>query len=102
MPGGKWAKRISPQDALKLASEKGAEIRFNEQTMSPTFTYYDANGVMHEVWFEDARSVRAKLLLVNKYDLRGISYWLLGIPFPQNWLVLDDMFNIVKVVPPVG
>ena len=60
MPGGKWAKRISPQDALQLASEKGAEIQFNEQTMSPTFTYYDENGIMHEVWFEDARSVRAK------------------------------------------
>ena len=53
----------------------------------------------HEVWFEDARSVREKLKLVNKYDLRGTSYWVLGVPFPQNWIVLDEMFNIVKVVP---
>jgi spore germination protein len=35
---------------------------------------------------------------VNKYDLRGVSYWLLGIPFPQNWAVLSDMYSIVKVV----
>jgi spore germination protein len=95
---GRWAKRISPQDAIKTAAEQGAEIRFDEQTQSPTFKYYD-NGVQHEVWFEDARSVRSKLLLVNKYDLRGVSYWLLGISFPQNWLVLDDMYNIVKVIP---
>lgn len=99
MPGGKWAKRLSPQEALALAAREGATIRFDAQTQSPTFKYYDNNRVEHEVWFEDARSVRAKLLLVNKYDLRGVSYWLLGLEFPQNWIVLDSMFSIVKVVP---
>lgn len=94
----RWAKRVSPQDALALAAQHGAEIRFDSQTQSPTFKYYN-NGVQHEVWFEDARSIQSKLLLVNKYDLRGVSYWLLGISFPQNWLVLDDMYNIVKVIP---
>ena len=99
MPDGQWARRISPQDAIKLAAEKGVEIRFDAQTQSPTFKYYDENGRQHEVWFEDARSVREKLKLVNKYDLRGVSYWVLGVPFPQNWIVLDEMYNIVKVVP---
>ena len=99
MPGGKWAKRLSPQDALKLAAQVGATISYNEQTQAPTFKYYDSNSVQHEVWFEDARSMRAKLLLVNKYDLRGVSYWLLGLEFPQNWAVLDSMYSIVKVVP---
>ncbi len=98
MPGGKWAKRLSPQDALKLAAEVGATISYNEQTQAPTFKYYDSNGVQHEVWFEDARSIRAKLLLVNKYDLRGVSYWVLGLDFPQNWLILDSLYNIVKVI----
>jgi len=99
MPGGKWARRLSPQDAIRIAAERGATIRFDAQTQSPTYRYYGDNTIQHEVWFEDARSVRAKLLLVNKYDLRGVSYWLLGLSFPQNWLVLSDMYNIVKVVP---
>lgn len=99
MPDGKWAKRISPQDAIKLAAKKGQEIEFDRQTQSPTYKYYDENGTEHEVWFEDARSVEEKLKLVNEYDLRGISYWVLGVPFPQNWAVLDDMYKIVKVVP---
>jgi spore germination protein len=97
-PGNPWARRLSPQDAIKLAAEKGAVIQFNEQTQSPTFRYYDTNGTQHEVWFEDARSAQAKLLLVNKYDLRGVSYWLLGLAFPQNWAVLSGMYNIVKVI----
>lgn len=99
MPDGKWAKRISPQEAIKLATEKGVEIEFDRQTQSPTYKYFDENGIQHEVWFEDARSVQEKLKLVNKYDLRGTSYWVLGVPFPQNWTVLDEMYNIVKVVP---
>ncbi len=98
VPGGNWAKRISPQDAIRLAADHGANIRFDTQTQTPTFRYYDENRVEHEVWFEDARSVQAKLLLVNEYDLRGVSYWLLGISFPQNWAVLSDMYNIVKVI----
>jgi spore germination protein len=97
-PGNPWARRLSPQGAVRLAAEEGAVIQFNEQTQTPTFRYYDADGVQHEVWFEDARSVRAKLLLVNKYDLRGVSYWLLGLAFPQNWVVLSEMYNIVKVI----
>jgi spore germination protein len=99
MPGGRWARRIDPQQAIKLAAEKGVAIQFSEQTQSPTFKYRDANGIEHEVWFEDARSVRAKLLLVNEYDLRGVSYWVLGLSFPQNWAVLSSMYNIVKVIP---
>ncbi len=96
---GRWAKRLSSQEALSLAAKTGAKIRFDEQTQSPTFKYTDSNGEEHEVWFEDARSIQAKLLLVNKYDLRGVSYWLLGLSFPQNWIVLDSMYKIVKVVP---
>lgn len=95
---GRWARRISPQEAIRIAAEQGAHIMFDEQTKSPTYRYYDSDGVEHEVWFEDARSVEAKLMLVNKYDLRGVSYWVLGIPFPQNWIVLNDMYNIVKVL----
>ncbi|MFQ9212970.1 MAG: hypothetical protein ACLR4C_04840 [Eubacterium ventriosum] len=29
------------------------------------------NGVEHEVWFEDARSIQAKLELIYEYNLRG-------------------------------
>lgn len=98
MPGGQWARRVSPQRAIQLAARYGAIIRYDMTVQAPTFRYRDENGIEHEVWFEDARSVRSKLLLANRYGLRGVSYWVLGVDFPQNWYVLNDMFNIVKVV----
>ncbi|MFZ5974663.1 MAG: LysM peptidoglycan-binding domain-containing protein [Bacillota bacterium] len=99
MPGGPWARRLSPQEAVRRAAQTGARIEFNTQTQAPFYHYYDRNGVQHAVWFEDARSIIAKLMLVVKYGLRGVSYWLLGLEFPQNWAILNDMFNIVKVIP---
>ena len=48
------------------------------------------------VWFEDARSIDAKLSLVKRLGIRGVGYWKLGLPFPQNWLLIQERFNVVK------
>ncbi|MHB1314775.1 MAG: LysM peptidoglycan-binding domain-containing protein [Christensenellales bacterium] len=95
--GGPFAKRISPQQAVILAARENARIEYDAQTQSPHFNYFDAAGKEHVVWFEDVRSTRAKLMLVNKYGLRGISFWVLGPSFPQVWRVVDSMFKIVKI-----
>lgn len=98
MPGGQWARRVSPQGAVMLAAQYGVPIQYSIESQAPFFNYVDNNGVQHVVWFEDARSVQAKYLLVNEFGLRGVSYWVLGLQFPQNWYILNDMFRIVKVV----
>lgn len=97
-PGGRFAPRVSPQQAIALAAKYNASILYDETAQSPYFYYTDENGVAHVVWFEDARSARAKFLTEVEYGLRGVSYWELGSSFPQNWAILDDMFNIVKVI----
>ena len=86
------------QQLIALAAKYGAVILYDYEVQSPYFNYIDGNRVKHVVWFEDARSIQAKLLLANSYGLRGVSYWVLGSAFPQNWAVLDNMFNIVKVI----
>ena len=59
---------------------------------------YDENGITHEVWFEDARSIRAKLSLIPEYGLVGAGYWNLMRDFPQNWLVLSSLYKIRQVI----
>ena len=63
---------------------------------APFFRYFDENGKQHEVWFEDARSIQAKFDLIKELNLRGISYWKLGLSFPQNWLLITENFNVRK------
>ncbi|WCK56826.1 glycosyl hydrolase family 18 protein [Aneurinibacillus sp. Ricciae_BoGa-3] len=96
--GGKFARSISPQRAIQIALENNAEIEYDNEQQAPHFSYYDKLGRQHIVWFEDARSVSARYQLIQKYGLRGPSYWVLGNEFPQNWLVLSDMFRIRKLV----
>ncbi|UAL47468.1 glycoside hydrolase family 18 protein [Sutcliffiella horikoshii] len=93
--GGEFAKAISPQAAIQLAAENNVAITYDEEAQAPTFKY-SKDGKEHEVWFEDARSIQAKFDLIKELNLRGISYWKLGLPFPQNWLLITDNFNVVK------
>jgi spore germination protein len=94
--GGPFAATISPQEAISRAIRYGAAIQYNTLYQSPFFRYTDERGRQHEVWFEDARSVQAKFDLVKQYMLRGVSYWEISSPFPQNWLLLENNFEIVK------
>lgn len=95
-PGGKFAPTLSPKAAVELARDVGAYIRFDDTAQAPNFSYYDNDGKEHIVWFEDARSMQAKFDLIKEYGLRGISYWVLGQSFPQNWVLLAANFNIKK------
>ena len=88
------AQSISPQAALARARRYGAAIQYDETAQAPWFRYTDGDGVVHEVWFEDARSIRAKLALIPEYGLRGVGYWNLMRDFPQNWRVLNALYRI--------
>jgi len=93
---GQEAETFSPQEAVRRAVQQQAAIQYDPVAQSPFYRYTDAAGKAHEVWFEDARSAQAKFDLVKQYKLRGISYWVLGYPFPQNWLLLEDNFTVRK------
>lgn len=94
---GQEAETFSPQEAIRRAVKYGATIQYETTTQSPYFRYTDEQGRGHEVWFEDARSAQAKFDLIKTYNLRGVSYWALGYPFPQNWALLNDNFTVKKV-----
>ncbi|OKO88663.1 glycoside hydrolase family 18 protein [Geobacillus proteiniphilus] len=96
VPGGPYAQAISPQQAIALAAKYNVAIEYDMEAQAPHFRYRDENGRVHEVWFEDARSIQAKFHLVKKLGLRGVSYWKLGLDFPQNWLLIADQFTVVK------
>lgn len=89
------AATINNVQAVRIAVENGAEIRFDDVAESPYFTYTE-NGVEHEVWFEDVRSLLAKFELIKEYGLRGCGYWQIMQWFRANWLLLKDQFYILK------
>jgi spore germination protein len=93
---GSVAKAVSPQQAIEIAAQNNVEIQYDTKAQAPFFRYRAADGKQHEVWFEDARSIQAKFNLIKELNIRGMSYWKLGLAFPQNWLLIVENFNVVK------
>ena len=91
------AQSISPQEAVAIAVREGAEIQFDQRAQSPFFRYTDRSGVVHEVWFEDARSMSAKLRLISEYGLHGAGYWNLMRPYPQGWVLLNALYRVETI-----
>ncbi len=93
---GTAARSVGLVEAVELAQQYGSEIKFDERAQSPYFNY-TVDGVQHVVWFDDPRSIEAKLELINEYNLAGASYWTVNRCNVANWLVAQDMFEIVKL-----
>ena len=89
------ARTIGNVEAVRIAVSRGAEIKFDEVAMTPYFNYV-SDGITHEVWFEDARSIQAKYDLIKELGLRGPGYWQVMQLFRVLWLLLDDNFYISK------
>jgi spore germination protein len=94
-----WAATINLVNVYDLAYRYGAVIHYDPVAQSPWFEYRDENGIRHEVWFEDARSVRAKYALARELNLNGVGYWCYTnepYGFSQNWPLLSEFFTVVK------
>lgn len=82
--------------AMNLARRYGKEIIFDRESQTPMFRYTDAEGNEHEVWFENADSIRAKLNLADRLGIRGIALWRLGMEDPAIWSMLEREFVVRK------
>ena len=94
---GTAARPLSLSEIPQTAYSQYADIRFDDTAQSPFFRYYDSAGTEHIAWFEDPRSIEAKLKLVSEYGLGGVSYWNINTLYRPNWAVLSGMYGIEKV-----
>lgn len=93
---GTAARSIGFIAATELAAKNNSEILFDEKSQTPYF-YYTENGTRHVVWFDDPRSIDAKLRLIEEFDLAGASWWTINRCYVPNWLIVQNQFEIVKL-----
>jgi len=94
---GTRATTISNVGGVNIARREGAAISYDVTAQTPWFRY-TADGQRHEVWFEDARSINAKLGLAAAMGIAGVSYWSVNTMFPQNWTLVDELVKVRKDV----
>lgn len=90
------AENIGNVQALERAIEKNVPIEFDLISQTPFYQYTTDNNIEHIVWFDDARSMDAKLRLIPEFNLKGTGYWQIMRYFPQNWMVVNSLFDIIK------
>ncbi|MBB2482233.1 glycoside hydrolase family 18 protein [Bacillus sp. APMAM] len=94
---GRIAPGVSNQNAIETAMRYQSPIQYSEEYQSPYYRYRDQNGLTHEVWFEDVRSMSAKMQLVRNYGLQAIGAWQLSLGFTPGVWLLRKFFTIRKL-----
>lgn len=92
--GESMAEALSNQEAIARAAEYGVTIEFDETAQAPFYYYTNAEGVEHVVWFDDARSMDAKLRLIPELQLRGAGIWQIMNFFPALYMTINELFTI--------
>lgn len=85
-------KAVSFKNIDKIVSDYNAQVIWDAFQESPHFSY-STNGVSHEVWYEDERSISSKLDMVSKYQLGGIGIWRLGYDNENFWSAINSKMN---------
>ncbi len=88
----KGVESLEYKPIMDLVAKFGSAVQWDEASKSPHFSYTGNDGVSHNVWFENSRSVGYKLDLVNKYDIAGAALWKLGEEDPAYWQAVKAKF----------
>jgi len=78
------AHTLSFSDARNRMDHFSLDGLWDERWRTPWFEYSDADGV-HTGWYENSRSLEAKLGLMEEFHLRGFAAWKLGVEDPAFW-----------------
>lgn len=58
--------------------KEGVTVQYSESLQNPYAAYTDQDGTENIIWYEDSRSVEAKIRLASMFGIGGLSIWRLG------------------------
>lgn len=87
-----WYGNQSPERSLDqvatLIHQYHAAPQWNAAAEEPYFTYTDASGQQHTVYYENVRSIAAKLALARQLHIQNVFTWYVGSESLPVWYVL--------------
>jgi spore germination protein YaaH len=72
-----------------------ARCRWDAAAEETVCRYVDSQGVHHEAWFENDRSIGVKYAFARRKDLAGVAIWVLGYDaqYPDLWNIMRQTFQ---------
>lgn len=82
--GGPRTQVLTWRQITEQAQVRRSDELWDVASQSPHLAY-EQGGARHEVWYENARSVREKLRLASAHQVSGVALWRLGREDPSIW-----------------
>jgi len=70
----------------------GIEKVWNDE-LKQNYVEYEKSGLTYKMWIEDLDSIRAKVGLVQKYNLAGVASWAKDREDERVWKVIEEELN---------
>lgn len=83
---------VNMNTAEKAYKEAGVKPVY-DKTTGQNFVTYSKGRATYSIWLEDETSVKARLELMNKYNMGGVAYWALGQEKDSIWKVISKYFK---------
>lgn len=75
---------------------EGVEKVWDENTKQ-YYMEYEQNGATYKMWIEDEESLKAKLDLVNKYELAGGAFWSKDRESNSVWHIISEKLEVNNI-----
>lgn len=98
---GPPARTVKMAEGPTLARKPGATSGYSAVDEANWVRYTDEAGEAHEAWFEDERSITAKLDIATELGLAGFAGWRIGQEDAGAWVAIDRLTSPATRVPPV-
>lgn len=73
----------------RIIKEKNLTPKFLPEA-GQNYVEYKEDGKLNRIWMEDEVSMKARVDLVNKYQLAGIASWRRGYELPPIWSLINN------------
>ena len=90
---GELTSRVWDTEDIYTNIPEGANIEWDD-SLKQYYAEYQQDGATYKVWIEDDESIRAKLELVNEYNLAGAAYWEKDREPDELWNTISEVLGV--------
>ena len=83
---------VGMETVAKRIAENEAEIVYDEKT-GQNYAEWTSGDSVFKVWIEDKTSIKARIDLVNEYDLAGVASWSKTFETPDTWEYIEGLLE---------
>jgi spore germination protein YaaH len=76
-------------ETQQLLAEKKLGKQWDDKAKQ-NYVEFVENGEKHQIWIEDAMSLKHRVELVKRYGLKGSAAWYVGQETPEIWPVFQE------------